>query len=486
MSSGSSSKKYKRGVALKYGGTSVATAKQDKTLLKNTVEVHQNVPQNGYTILVSSGQGKINGVQDKKATDYMYDIINGKNSGEAWRIFTESQNKKLHDHQMDKKTARQILQPLFEPVQEIIDSTNIDAKAQALIAGLPERTQMAILNAVGSSLYKDVQFMLLNHDFGLMGERTDPQTYIDVAIDHDASLERIQVIAKRMDLKGKIALVPGFLGNILDCHKNNLPIDQVTMERGSSDATATYWGAALDLDEIIIYSDRAGILPVDPEIVPGLVPLTDLSYREASAFAGLGARIIQDVAIRPAEERRIKIQIRDSKNRSFKGTKIGICGVSLEHYGVKAIACAEDYAAIKVGRMRNNQKGVAAQVGREFANHGFNIADQYDSSSSHLYVVRSNPNLHNLVERLGKQHPIELEYPVARIALVGDGISLHQKLQKIIYAKSIFTDVLENNAIPVKAYSRVEDSVVISAVIPQEYKSLALKKLAVGFGFKKH
>lgn len=478
-------KMYKRGVVHKYGGTSVVTARQDQEILRRIVEAYQRVPENGYTVLVVSGQGKFNHtIEGQKATDHMYDIVNGDNPHnrpeQAWRRVQDNYARKLIDHSLPETT----ISALTKRVQKILESGNINAQAKPLIIGFPELAEAEILYALAEKDYPG-KFVLLNDNFGLVGFRKENSSYIDVPINHENSLNTIREMAWRDQpgLKGKIILLPGFLGNSMNT--NMAGRDLITLERGSSDATATYWGAALDLDEIVIYSDRPGVLPVDPGIVPDLAPLSELSYREASAFAGLGAKIIQDIAIRPAEERRVKILVKDSRNPENGGTTIGVCGVSLERYGVKAIACDPDYAAVKVKRMRNSQRGIAAEVERQFADHGFSIDDQYDQSDSRLYIVRSNPQLHSLISDLGRQHLVSFEYPAARVALVGDGISIYQKLRLGKDANKHFTDVLEGCDIPIYGYSRVEGSVMISAVIPEEYHQLALGKLAEEFDFKK-
>jgi len=44
-------------------------------------------------------------------------------------------------------------------------------------------------------------------------------------------------------------------------------------------------GAALDADEVIIWTDVDGLLTCDPRLVPGASTISEISYREASELA---------------------------------------------------------------------------------------------------------------------------------------------------------------------------------------------------------
>jgi aspartate kinase len=476
---------YQRGVVHKYGGTSVVTAKQDKRILESVVKMHKNrVPSDGYTVLVASGQGKIDDTPEgQKATDHMYDVINGRNPSKAWRIFRENQEKKLAEHQFPGEQAKLFLNHLFSSAQRVLDSGNIDAQGQSYIVSVPERVEMAILQTVGQALYPDEQFYLFDQYFGLLGDRRE--SFVDVPINHSASLTLIRQLAQRTEggLEGKIILVPGFLGNFMDPGSKG-PLAPITMERGSSDATATYWGAALDLDEVIIYSDRAGIMPVDPRIVPGLDPLQVLSYREARVFSGLGAKIIQKVAIKPAAEHNIPIWIRPSYNPDERGTSIGVCSPDLNHYGVKAIACESNFALLYVHDIED-KPGEAAKVQATFAEHNFNVAYEHDGDDFRVYAINPDQGFQaKLLNALASGgHRLELEFPVSRIALVGEGIPVYRKLHPRTSAKDVFTRTLTDNDVHIIAYNRIERGISISAFVPSRYEELALRKLAENFGF---
>ena len=61
---------------------------------------------------------------------------------------------------------------------------------------------------------------------------------------------------------------------------------------GRSDYSAAIIGAALDVDEIQIWTDVDGVLTADPRIVPNARSLNELSYEEVAELAYYGAKVL--------------------------------------------------------------------------------------------------------------------------------------------------------------------------------------------------
>ena len=468
---------YRRGAVHKFGGTSVINAKQDKAIISgavNTFRTIRNYTDEGYMVIVLSGIGKTDSTQEgRKATDHAYDIVKGIHPDCAWRNIKGLYQRNIAEHGLDTK----LLEPSFRDIEKILASGNIDKVAEARIVGFPERAKVRLAYEVAKVMYKDTQFAIIDGRTGMVGQANG--NYRDVPIDHSASLDAIAELARDKDLKGKVIFVPGFVGT-----RAKITGRAVTLERGSSDATATYWGSALDLDEVVIFSDQSGILPIDPRIVPDVKPLEQLTYRETAVFAGLGASIIQDVAIRPAEERRIPVVVRHSSGNNGVGTSIGVCPPSLDHFGVKAIAADTGYYLITVQNVRMNETGIAQHIQGMFAQSGFNIAYHQDGDDCLVFGVKDDGDLNQLLGNLGKNHQVSLDTPMTRLALVGEGINAYRHLNPHQSARDLFTDVLAENDIPDLAYSRVDGAISLSTFIPERYTELALQKLARSLKFK--
>src|SRR5947209_1686108 len=91
----------------------------------------------------------------------------------------------------------------------------------------------------------------------------------------DATRERCAARVRPL-LKEKI--VPVATGFIGATREGTL----TTLGRGGSDYSATILGAALDADEVIIWTDVDGVLTADPRLVPDARIIPEISYREAA------------------------------------------------------------------------------------------------------------------------------------------------------------------------------------------------------------
>ena len=92
-----------------------------------------------------------------------------------------------------------------------------------------------------------------------------------------------------------------------------------TLGRGGSDYSRRIIGAALDADEVWIYTDVDGVMTADPRVVTGVRTLEALSYREMSELAYFGAKVLHPKTVLPALERGIPIRIRNTFNPSHPG-----------------------------------------------------------------------------------------------------------------------------------------------------------------------
>jgi aspartate kinase len=157
---------------------------------------------------------------------------------------------------------------------------------------------------------------------------------------------------------GAVAVVPGYVGR----SPEGL---ETTLGRGGSDLSATVLGRALGSGEVWIMSDVDGVLDADPNLVPEASTLPELSYREASLFAVLGAKILHPKTMEPASEVGIEVLVRNTFNPEGFGTRVsgltpgeGIRCVALQRRFKAEIPCApghkrEAAAVICIGSPRS-------------------------------------------------------------------------------------------------------------------------------------
>jgi len=95
-----------------------------------------------------------------------------------------------------------------------------------------------------------------------------------------------------------------------------------TLGRGGGDYSATLIAAALDADEVVLWTDVAGILTADPKIVPGARTLPELSYAEAAEIATIGAEVLHPRTLTPLAHRNIPLHIRSMARPDLPGTRV--------------------------------------------------------------------------------------------------------------------------------------------------------------------
>ncbi|HEX7831473.1 MAG TPA: hypothetical protein VF787_17590, partial [Thermoanaerobaculia bacterium] len=95
-----------------------------------------------------------------------------------------------------------------------------------------------------------------------------------------------------------------------------------TLGRGGSDITAAIVGAALDADEVEIWSDVDGIYSSDPRASHTARLFSRLTHDEALAYARDGAKVLHPGTIPPLAERGIRLSIRNTFAPQRRGTQI--------------------------------------------------------------------------------------------------------------------------------------------------------------------
>lgn len=63
-----------------------------------------------------------------------------------------------------------------------------------------------------------------------------------------------------------------------------------TLGRGGSDLSATFLGAALGVNEVVVWKDVNGVLSADPRIVRDARVINELTFDEATELAYFGAQ----------------------------------------------------------------------------------------------------------------------------------------------------------------------------------------------------
>ncbi|MFW6117305.1 MAG: aspartate kinase [Thermoproteota archaeon] len=204
-----------------------------------------------------------------------------------------------------------------------------------------------------------------------------------------------------------------------------------TLGRGGSDYTATILGAALEVDEVWIWTDVDGLMTCDPQIVPTAKTIEEISFQEATEMAVFGAKAMHPKALQPAMEANIPVRIRNTFNPENPGTLIIQEQKIKPGDIVKAIALVKDVALINVsGAGMIGAPGTAAKVFHLLGKENINIlmiSQSVSEANISLLVPR------NLLERAvakleiallgrGLIQEVNTEDDICVVAVVGAGM----------------------------------------------------------------
>lgn len=258
-----------------------------------------------------------------------------------------------------KEDARKTIE---EEMEEVLAEGSRLFDGTALLRELTPRTLDAI-SSLGERLSAPLVAGAVR-ELGLQSEAVDATEVIITDGFHggaeplmDRTREECEVRLRPLLEKGIVPVVTGFIGASTEGKLT-------TLGRGGSDYSATILGAAMDADEVIIWTDVDGVLTADPRLVPEARTIPVISYREAAELAFFGAKVLHPKTLKPVMQAAIPVWIRNSFAPERPGTLITPEGRSTGG-GVKALTAIQDVALISVGGP--GIVGLPDVVGRTFS-----------------------------------------------------------------------------------------------------------------------
>lgn len=115
--------------------------------------------------------------------------------------------------------------------------------------------------------------------------------------------------------QGVIPVVTGFNAATLDGRPT-------TLGRGGSDFSAAILAAAMDAEELWIWTDVDGIMTGDPRLIPDARVLDEITYSEAAELAYAGAKVLHPRTLAPLIDRQIPVWSKNSFAPEKPGTRI--------------------------------------------------------------------------------------------------------------------------------------------------------------------
>ncbi|MDE6529038.1 MAG: aspartate kinase, partial [Muribaculaceae bacterium] len=121
------------------------------------------------------------------------------------------------------------------------------------------------------------------------------------------------------------------------------------LQRGGSDLTASLIGAAINAEEIEIWTDIDGMHNNDPRFVDKTEPVAELHFDEAAELAYFGAKILHPTCVMPAKLNNIPIRVLNTMEPEARGTLIYN---TVHSRSIKAVAAKDGVIAVKIRSSR--------------------------------------------------------------------------------------------------------------------------------------
>ncbi len=382
---------------LKFGGTSVGTAPSIRNVKKIVTS------QDGKKILVLSAM-----------------------SGVTNELVAITEMIKSENYLGIDETIAQIKEKHLDLIDDLMPGAEINeatkAHIQRLLGKLKETSEKKFSESVYSETvtygetmltyifsqyltYSGIDNTWLNaRDFMHISNLENPDIKLVGDLLHE-NLEKNQ--------KSNIYITQGFVR----IDKNN---NIGTLKRGGSDYTATIIGAAIEVEEIQIWTDIDGFHNNDPRIVENTHPISHLSFEEAAELAYFGAKILHPQTVSPIINKNIPVYLKNTFTPDATGTKISS---EVKHTGLKAISAKDDITAIKI---KSNRMLMAHGFLRKI----FEVFDKYETSidmitTSEIAIsltIDDNRNLDQILEEIEDYGEITVEKNHSIICIVGEKV----------------------------------------------------------------
>jgi aspartate kinase len=433
-------------IVCKFGGTSV----QDAEAMTRVAEII-GARRKLQPVVVASAMGK--------TTNHLLEAAQTATKGkrqEALDQLSKIKDKHLKEAQkmgiaVTEDWVFETLQAYFKEMRDLVKGLaalgELTPRIMDAMASYGERLSTAILtqvlenNGIPAQLMDARECIVTDDNFmraAPLFDLTDP-----------AIVEHLRPALKA----GKVPVFQGFIGRT----RNGIT---TTIGRGGSDYSAAIVGAALDAEDIQIWTDVDGIMTTDPRMVKEARRIKAISFDEAAELAYFGAKVLHPATIIPAVRKKIPVHVLNSYKPDQDGTLITDEAPPCEN-PVKAIAYKSGITVVNVASTR-------MLMAHGFLKRIFEIFDDYKvpvdvvstSEVSVSLTVDETSELWDIVTELKKVGEVNVEGSKSIVCCVGDNLKNLPGMPHFIF------DAIQD--IKIHMISQGASAINITFVIDQE------------------
>ncbi|CCY80344.1 aspartokinase [Prevotella sp. CAG:1185] len=432
-------------IVMKFGGTSVGSPERMK-------DVASLITKSGGPVFVvlSAMSGTTNSLVE--ISDYLYkknpeganDIINRLEKTYMKHV------DELYSTEKWKNETKEFLQNEFNYLRSFTKDLFTSFEEKSIVAQGEIMSTNMVTNYLKECGYNAVLLSAL--DF----MRTDKNAEPDSAYIREKLLKLLE-----QNPGQQVYITQGFI-----CRNAYGEIDN--LQRGGSDYTASLVGAAINADEIQIWTDIDGMHNNDPRVVDKTEAVRQLHFEEAAELAYFGAKILHPTCVQPAKYAGIPVRLLNTMDPSAPGT---IINNETETGKIKAVAAKDNIIAIKI-------KSSRMLLATGFLRKVFEIFESYQTAidmitTSEVGVSMSIDNdthLNDIVAELKKYGTVTVDRDMCIICVVGDLDWSN------VGFETMATDAMKN--IPVRMISYGGSNYNISFLVKESDKKRALQSLS--------
>jgi aspartokinase/homoserine dehydrogenase 1 len=410
---------------MKFGGTSMGNAERIRVAAKIISEQQERRP----VLAVVSAMSKV--------TDLLLEILRRAEVGDRAAVDADIQallGRHLETCQEllgGVENASESQKRASEDVESLVAEFERIANGVLMLGERPPRSVDEAI-AVGERLSS----VLLARYLNAAGVKADAVNGSEVIVTDavfgnaspqmEATREKCMRKLKPVIDQGVVPIVTGFNGATADGRPT-------TLGRGGSDFSASILAAALEAQELWIWTDVDGIMTADPRLVSDVAVLDEVTYAEAAELAYNGAKVLHPRTLAPLIEKQIPVWSKNSFAVHKPGTKIA------PHFeepkGVRAVTSMSNVALVSMEPANAVLSGTRLMARTLDALALANVEILVLSSSSYrqtfCFLIRKHevPAAVEAVEANlsielahGYLKPIAVDENVGLLAVVGEGM----------------------------------------------------------------
>ncbi len=379
--------------AVKFGGTSLATAEQ----FKKVYDIIKSDESRRY--VVASAPGK-RYETDTKITDMLYACYDMAVAGLDITYFFSA------------------IKMRFD---SIIEGLGIDLDLSGEYAKIRDAMQRLAGRDYAASRGEYLNALILANYLGY--DFIDAADVIFFAPDGSFDAERTNITMSSEFKMHERAVIPGFYGS--------MPNDTIsTFSRGGSDITGAIVARAASADLYENWTDVSGVLMADPRIVKNPLEINTVTYRELRELSYMGASVLHEDSIFPVKQAGIPINIRNTNRPEDKGTMIvPDTGKYDKAHVITGIAGKKNFSVVRIEKDKMaSQRGMLHSVVEIMDYNGIHIEHIPSGIDSMTLVVNSSElkgrrqKIIESIKRATDPDNVVVEDGLALIAVVGRGM----------------------------------------------------------------